>query len=69
MNDERAVRIEVEWDNGRIERAEGEDATTIWRAIQGGFAMNQLHGMPYNGPKMKVIKDAERDSANTRSSF
>lgn len=61
MSEEKAVRIEVEWDNGRIERAEGEDAAKIWDAIQGGFVMGHIHGMTYSGPKMKVIRDAERE--------
>ena len=58
MSDEKAVRIEVEWDNGRIERAEGDDAAKIWDAIQGGFVMNHIHGMDYKGPKMKIVQQA-----------
>ena len=52
-----ASRIEVEWNDGRLERAEGDDAAEIWKAIEGGFVMNHIHGIDYSGPKMKVIKE------------
>lgn len=53
----KAIRIEVEWDDGRLERAEGDDAAKIWDAINNGFMMQHIHGMPYSGPKMKVIRE------------
>lgn len=51
----KVIRVEIEYENADIERATGKDATTIWDAICGGFAFKQIHGMPYSGPKMKLV--------------
>jgi len=57
MSGERkVVRIEIEYDDGTIERATGDDASEIWRNVEGAFLMRHIHGMPYNGPKMKIVE-------------
>ena len=50
------IRIEIEHEDGMIQGAYGEDAKSIWKAIEGGFVMNHIHGMDYKGPQMKVIR-------------
>lgn len=55
MADVKCVRIEMEYDNGLIERAEGADASAIADSINGAFALRQIHGMPYDGPKLKPV--------------
>ena len=59
MSKRKAVRIEVEYDDGLLERAEGEDAAQIWKAIEAGFVFKHIHGMPYLGPQMKTIVPAQ----------
>jgi hypothetical protein len=57
MSDVKTVRIEVEYDDGMIERAEGDEAAEIWRAVNGSFTLQHIHGMPYRGPKLKVVRE------------
>lgn len=47
MSDAKAIRVEVEYDDGVLERATGEEATEIWRH--------------YSGPKLKPVPKSERD--------
>lgn len=55
MNERKIVRVEIEYEDGEMERAVGNDAAEIWKAVSGAFAFKQIHGMPYSGPKMKVV--------------
>ena len=55
MADKKVIRIEIEYDDGSMERATGKDATKIWSAIESGFVMRHIHGMPYDGPQMKPV--------------
>lgn len=55
MDERKVVRIEIEFEDGDIERATGEDATQIWKAIEQGFVFKHLHGLPYTGPKMQPV--------------
>lgn len=55
MSELKAIRIEVEYEGGYLERATGDDAAQIWKAIEGAFAMQHIHGMGYKGPRMKPV--------------
>lgn len=52
VSDKKIVRIEIEYDNGDVERATGDDAAEIWRSIESAFVMQHIHGMTYGGPKL-----------------
>jgi hypothetical protein len=56
MPDKKVVRIEIEYEDGSGERAIGDDAEKIWQAINGGFVMNHIHGINYDGPQMKPVE-------------
>ena len=51
----KAVRIEAEFDDGELIRATGENAATLWDSIQGAFAMEHIHGRPYQGPQLETV--------------
>src|SRR5579864_9526164 len=55
MNEPKAIRIQVEYDDGHLERAEGEDAPKIWTALSSALAVAHVHGVPYVGPKLKEV--------------
>lgn len=59
MNDKKAIRIEIEYDNGEVWRAEGKDAEQILNHWQGGEVMAHIHGARYSGPVMVKIQDAQ----------
>jgi hypothetical protein len=59
----RAVRIEVEYSDGVVERAVGDDAAEIWRAIQSSFTLQYIHGMTYNGPKLQRVAGTGADKS------
>ena len=54
--DPSVVRVEIEYDNGDIERATGVEAAEIWRYLNSGQLMNYIHGAVYTGPKLKLVK-------------
>lgn len=60
MTDSRkAIRIEIEYDDGLIEFAEGETATQImgwWSACE---TMNCIHGARYAGARFETRAAAE----------
>lgn len=56
MSERKVIRIEVEYDDGIVERAVGGDAEKIYSAINGAFFMRHIHGMPYKGPKMQPVE-------------
>jgi hypothetical protein len=58
MSERTAIRIEVEYDDGYLERAIGDDAQTIMDAIASAMTMNYIHGSSYNGPTMKPVERA-----------
>jgi len=37
MSTKKAVRIEVEYEDGEITQATGEDASIIWKSIESNF--------------------------------
>ena len=55
---DRAVRIEIEYESGRVERAEGEDADTILKYWDSSVVMNSIHGFQYQGPLLKEVRSA-----------
>jgi len=51
----KVTKIRIEYDNGSIKEAVGEDANTImdsWNSLQ---FMAQNHGQKYSGPFMKEV--------------
>jgi hypothetical protein len=68
MSDKTVIRIEIEYSDGTLERATGEDANKIWAAIEGGFALQHIHGMTYTGPKLIAVErpaaQREREEEN-----
>lgn len=54
MEDAKVVRIEVEYSNGEIREANGEDAAKIMDWWQASEAMQYIHGARYTGPVLKV---------------
>ena len=52
-----AVRIEIEHADGTLRRAVGPDAETILRAYDDAIAFKAIHGIPYRGPVMEVVRE------------
>ena len=56
------IRIELEFDDGEIRRAEGEDAEVIWNAYSDALTMTLARlGRHYEGPVMQVVREANND--------
>jgi len=55
VSDKKAVRVEVEWDDGTLERATGQDAAIIWDKVAAAIIMEAIHGRPYNGPILQRV--------------
>jgi hypothetical protein len=51
----RPVRIAIEYDDGFAESAEGPAAAAILGAYNDALAFRQIHGLPYDGPKMRPM--------------
>jgi len=49
----KAIRIEVEYDDGSRDFAEGEAAEAIWSWLMGCEQLNCVHGAFYSGPKFE----------------
>lgn len=62
MTEYKCIRIEMEYANGLLERAEGADATAIADSINNSFAFMQIHGAPYSGSRMQVVRKPHRRS-------
>jgi hypothetical protein len=54
----KVIRMELEWDDGEIQQAVGDDADAIWKDITDGYTFRYIHGMPYKGPMLKTIRKA-----------
>jgi len=52
----KAIRIEIEYDDGTIEFAEGDAAAAIKGWYDGGEQMLCVHGGVYRGPKFQERK-------------
>jgi hypothetical protein len=50
------IRIEMEFSDGELLRATGEDAEKIQNWINGATLMNHIHGIDYTGPKMEKVE-------------
>jgi hypothetical protein len=51
----RVVRIEIEWEDGMVRRAEGDDADAIhdhWTDLE---VLNHMHGFRYRGPVLREV--------------
>ena len=59
MSEPRCIRIEMEYDNGDVYRATGEDAVTIRKWMESDELMQHIHGEPYTGPQMKLVTRTE----------
>jgi hypothetical protein len=64
VNDAKVIRIEIEYDDGMIEGAEGDIASEIWRAIQGSLTLQHMHGMTYQEPKFTILRKAGKESVS-----
>lgn len=47
--DRKCTKIEIRFDDGLVERAEGDEADGIWRWFRAGESMNMIHGAEYKG--------------------
>ena len=56
MNDPKVVLVEIMWSDGRLERAEGDDAAKLWKAI---------HEVACTVPLMKVVREPLRGTIVT----
>ena len=62
----KAVRIEIEYEDGEIRQAINDDAAAILAHWNECEIMEHVHGRPYNGPTMQVIRPkCEPSSANS----
>lgn len=52
----KCVRIEMEYDDGSLYRATGEDAQKIKASIDSAFVMEAIHGAEYRGPQMQKVE-------------
>jgi hypothetical protein len=52
----RVVRIEVEWEDGLVRRADGDDAQAIHEDWLDLSLLRQLHGGRYQGPIMRDVR-------------
>jgi len=56
MSDEKCIRIEMEYENGKVFRAVGDEAEKINKWIGNATLLQYLHGAPYKGPVMKEVE-------------
>lgn len=66
MSSKKVIRIEMEYEDGEISRAVGEDASEIWKQIEGMIVMESIHGRPYTGPKMVPVAKPEALHADNK---
>jgi hypothetical protein len=62
------TRVEIEYDDGEVRRADGDDADAIWRAY--GNAMEfylHLQRRHYDGPVMRVVREAREEQSSDDS--
>ena len=52
----KCIRIEMEYDNGDLYRAEGEDAEEIRKAIVAAQILEAVHGREWRGPQLKKVE-------------
>jgi hypothetical protein len=48
----KVIRIEVEYADGSVEWATGDDAHRIWSGLMNGLVIAHQHGSIYFGPKL-----------------
>ena len=60
MSDAKVKKIRLEYEDGSVREAKGEDADKIWKHIQGTEDFWFIHGFVYDGPCMKEIKKAKK---------
>ena len=66
---DRAVRVEIEYEGGRVLRAEGEDADVILKHWQSGEVMNSIHGFQYQRPVLKEVRPARTPSTGVQGAL
>lgn len=63
MEEKKVTRIEIEYEDGEIIRATGNEADEISKAWNAAMFMEHVHGRPYNGPVMKSVEPSSPTSA------
>jgi hypothetical protein len=58
MSDQKIVRIEVHYEDGRKFYADGDEANQVWCALESSIVMEAIHGRPYTGPQLKEVEPA-----------
>lgn len=53
---QRVIRIEIEYEDGRIFGASGSDAAVIWWVIDAACMHFALHGADYQGPYLQPLR-------------
>ena len=61
MNESKCIRIEMEYDDGRLERAKGKDAEILARNIAESFAQMGVYGTLFYNPQMKTVREGRKN--------
>lgn len=51
----KCVRIEYEYEDGRVYRATGDDAEAICKHYRSCEVMDAIHGGHYSGPQLQLV--------------
>ena len=63
----KATRIEIRYDDGSMDLAEGSDAAQILDWYNAGQTMNLIHGAVYSGPQFKEIAPRNEERSGNGS--
>lgn len=65
MSENKMVRVEMEFEDGRIQRLSGEEAQKWLTAVNGQCTMGWVHGMPMPQFEWEVVKEGTKDEGKT----
>jgi len=68
MTDPKAIRVEIEFDDGRIIRLAGDDAERWSQAANGQAVFNAVHGLPFPELPWQVFKIEKPEGPTIRAS-
>ena len=52
----KCIRIEFEYENGEVYRAEGDVAEEVRKQLDSQAVFMWTHGMEYNGPGLRLVE-------------
>lgn len=59
----KATYIEIRWDDGSVDHAQGEAASKIWEWLDWCQVNNCIHGHQYSGPRLEHSPAPAKEAA------